>query len=73
MPSESNLTYFKHGFKNGGVLSMGMSDIYRVAIEEGATVVRVGRMILMPKDVLTDCKVCAKIKTSKNTAAFAKK
>ena len=35
----------KHGFKGGGILSMGMSDSYRVAIEEGATLVRVGRMI----------------------------
>ena len=35
----------KHGFKNGGILSMGMSDSYKVAIEEGATLVRVGRMI----------------------------
>ena len=34
----------KHGF-NGGILSMGMSDSYAVAIEEGATLVRVGRMI----------------------------
>ena len=34
----------KHGFK-GGILSMGMSDSYAVAIEEGATLVRVGRMI----------------------------
>ena len=35
----------KYGFKNGGILSMGMSDSYKVAIEEGATLVRVGRMI----------------------------
>lgn len=34
----------KYGFK-GGILSMGMSDSYAVAIEEGATLVRVGRMI----------------------------
>ncbi len=34
----------KHGFK-GEILSMGMSDSYAVAIEEGATLVRVGRMI----------------------------
>jgi pyridoxal phosphate enzyme (YggS family) len=33
-----------------GVLSMGMSDSYRVAIEEGATLVRVGRK-LFNKDV----------------------
>lgn len=35
----------KYGFKNRGILSMGMSDSYRVAIEEGATLVRVGRKI----------------------------
>ena len=35
----------KYGFEQGGILSMGMSDSYRVAIEEGATLVRVGRMI----------------------------
>ena len=29
----------------GGILSMGMSDSYRVAIEEGATLVRVGRKL----------------------------
>lgn len=33
----------KYRFKNGGILSMGMSDSYRVAIEEGATLVRIGR------------------------------
>ena len=33
-----------HGFNNG-VLSMGMSDSYAVAIEEGATLVRVGRKL----------------------------
>ena len=33
----------KYGFEGGGILSMGMSDSYRVAIEEGATLVRVGR------------------------------
>lgn len=38
-----------YGF-DGGVLSMGMSDSYRVAIEEGATLVRVGRK-LFNKDV----------------------
>ncbi len=32
----------KYGFPNGGILSMGMSDSYAVAIEEGATLVRVG-------------------------------
>lgn len=35
----------KYGFKNGGILSMGMSDSYRVAIEEGSTLVRVGRRL----------------------------
>lgn len=34
----------KHGFTDG-ILSMGMSDSYRVAIEEGATMVRVGRKL----------------------------
>lgn len=34
----------KYGFKDG-VLSMGMSDSYAVAIEEGATLVRVGRKL----------------------------
>ena len=33
-----------HGF-NGGILSMGMSDSYAVAIEEGSTLVRVGRKL----------------------------
>lgn len=33
-----------HGFA-GGILSMGMSDSYAVAIEEGATLVRVGRKL----------------------------
>ncbi len=33
-----------YGFRDG-VLSMGMSDSYRVAIEEGATLVRVGRRL----------------------------
>lgn len=35
----------KHGFEGTPTLSMGMSDSYRVAIEEGATMVRVGRKI----------------------------
>lgn len=34
----------KYGFTDG-ILSMGMSDSYRVAIEEGATLVRVGRKL----------------------------
>ena len=33
------------GFEGGGILSMGMSDSYAVAIEEGATLVRVGRRL----------------------------
>lgn len=37
-----NRTY---GFEGGGILSMGMSDSYVVAIEEGATLVRVGRRL----------------------------
>ena len=36
-----NRTY---GF-DGGILSMGMSDSYKVAIEEGSTLVRVGRKL----------------------------
>lgn len=34
----------EHGFVDG-ILSMGMSDSYAVAIEEGATMVRVGRKL----------------------------
>ena len=34
-----------YGFDNGGILSMGMSDSYKVAIEEGSTLVRVGRKL----------------------------
>lgn len=37
-----NKTY---GFVGEGILSMGMSDSYAVAIEEGATLVRVGRKL----------------------------
>lgn len=33
------------GFEGGGILSMGMSDSYKVAIEEGSTLVRVGRRL----------------------------
>lgn len=32
----------RYHFKDGGILSMGMSDSFTVAIEEGATLVRVG-------------------------------
>lgn len=35
----------KHGWDGEPTLSMGMSDSYRIAIEEGATVVRVGHKI----------------------------
>ena len=35
----------RHGFVGEGVLSMGMSDSYRVAVEEGSTLVRIGRRL----------------------------
>ena len=35
----------KYGFEGEGVLSMGMTDSYRVAVREGATLVRVGRRL----------------------------
>ena len=35
----------KYGFGDAPILSMGMSDSYRVAIEEGSTLVRVGRKL----------------------------
>ena len=38
-----------YGFHDGGILSMGMSDSYRVAIEEGSTLVRVGRKLFEKK------------------------
>ena len=34
-----------YGFEGDGILSMGMSDSYAVALEEGATLVRVGRKL----------------------------
>ena len=37
----------KHGFFGDGILSMGMSDSYRVAIEEGSTLVRIGRRLFV--------------------------
>ena len=37
----------KYGFDKDGILSMGMSDSYRVAIEEGSTLVRVGRRLFI--------------------------
>ena len=39
-----NLLY-KYGFEGEGVLSMGMTDSYKVAVDEGATLVRVGRRL----------------------------
>ena len=38
-----------YGFPDGGILSMGMSNSYRVAIEEGSTLVRVGRKLFKKK------------------------
>ncbi len=35
----------RHGFAGEGILSMGMSDSYRVAVEEGSTLVRIGRRL----------------------------
>ena len=35
----------RHGFAGDGILSMGMSDSYRVAVEEGSTLVRIGRRL----------------------------
>ena len=37
----------EYGFGSDPVLSMGMSDSYRVAIEEGSTLVRVGRRLFV--------------------------
>lgn len=37
----------RYGFGPSPVLSMGMSDSYRVAIEEGSTLVRVGRRLFI--------------------------
>ena len=36
-----------YGFDGEPVLSMGMSDSYRIAIEEGATLVSVGRRLFI--------------------------
>ena len=36
----------KYGFGDTPTLSMGMSDSYKVAIEEGSTLVRIGRKLL---------------------------
>ncbi len=35
----------RYGYFGDGILSMGMSDSYKVAIEEGSTLVRVGSML----------------------------
>ena len=35
----------KYGFDGEGILSMGMSNSYAVAIEEGSTLIRVGRKL----------------------------
>lgn len=35
----------RYGFVGDGILSMGMSESYRIAIEEGANLVRVGRKL----------------------------
>lgn len=35
----------KYGFEGGPILSMGMSESYRIAIEEGSTLVRVGHKL----------------------------
>ena len=35
----------RYGFTGEGILSMGMSDSYAVAIEEGSTLIRVGRKL----------------------------
>jgi pyridoxal phosphate enzyme (YggS family) len=40
----------KHGYDGEGILSMGMSDSYKIAIEEGATLVRVGRRLFKNKE-----------------------
>ena len=39
------------GFVGDGILSMGMSDSYLVAAEEGATQVRIGRALFRPDDL----------------------
>ncbi len=40
----------KGGFEGGGYLSMGMSDSYRVAVEEGSDGVRIGRALFRRED-----------------------
>ena len=39
-----------YGFAGEPILSMGMSESYRVAIEEGASLVRVGRRLFMKEN-----------------------
>ena len=39
-----------YGFNGEGILSMGMSDSYAVAIEEGSTLVRVGRKLFVKNE-----------------------
>ena len=40
----------QYGFCGDAVLSMGMSDSYKIAIEEGASLVRVGRKLFNKRD-----------------------
>ena len=40
----------EYGFSGEPILSMGMSESYRVAIEEGANLVRVGRRLFMKEN-----------------------
>ena len=40
----------RYGFAGEGILSMGMSDSYAVAIEEGSTLIRVGRKIFVKNE-----------------------
>ena len=40
----------RYGFGDDPILSMGMSDSYRVAIEEGSTLVRVGRRLFIKNE-----------------------
>ena len=40
----------KYGFVGEGILSMGMSDSYAVAIEEGSTLIRVGRKLFVKNE-----------------------
>lgn len=40
---------FDRWFPRGGVLSMGMSGDYKIAIEEGSTMVRIGSLLFGPR------------------------